>query len=124
MGGMKKIILAFAAAASLCGGAAASEPAAPAAQEARIPFLHISRFRTFRAVDRETLYIENRRNDWYRITTLGHCPGLPFAMTIGVDTRGSPTLDRFSTLVVDGDRCAIQSVVRSGPPPPRQRRRG
>ena len=121
----RRILLALAAAASLAGGAAFAEPApVPAVeQEARIPFLHISRFRTFRAVDRETLYIENRRNQWYRVSLLGHCPGLPYTMTIGVDTRGSQTLDRFSTLLVDGDRCAIRSVVRSGPPPPRQRRR-
>jgi hypothetical protein len=54
---------------------------------------------------------------------MGPCPNLPWAHRIGVDTRGTPTLDRFSTLLVDGDRCPVRSVVAADGPPPRRSHR-
>ena len=122
---MKTIILALAAAASLGGAVpAAAQPASESlteVREARIPFLHIGRARTFRAIDDETLYIRATTRRWYRVKTLGPCPNLPWARQIGVDTFGS-VFDRSSFLLVDGDRCALQSVVESGEPPKRSRR--
>jgi hypothetical protein len=122
---MKTLILAFAAAASLAGAVpAAAQPASsPAAEEreATIPFLHIGRARTFRAVDDHVLYIRATNRQWYRVTTLGTCRNLQFARHIGVDTFGS-AFDRHSYLIVDGERCALHSVVRSGEPPKRARR--
>jgi hypothetical protein len=106
------------------GPAIAQKPeAVDAAEEARVPFLHIGRMRTFRAIDDETVYVQAQRRQWYRVRTMGPCPNLPWARHIGVDTRGSATFDRFSTLIVEGDRCAVSSVVRSGEPPRRERRR-
>lgn len=123
---MTRVALALAAAASLAGAApaAAEKPeAVDAAEEARVPFLHIGRMRTFRAIDDEIVYVQAQRRQWYRVRTMGPCPNLPWAHFIGVDTRGSAIFDRSSTLIVDGDRCAISSVVRSGEPPRRERRR-
>ena len=121
---MNRLILALAAAASL-GGAlpAAAQPAREEAleEEVRVPFLHIGRMRTFRAIDQNTLYVRGHRREWYRITTMGPCPNLPWARFIGIDTM-TRTLDRFSVVIVDGDRCAVRSVVRSGEPPRRSRR--
>jgi hypothetical protein len=54
---------------------------------------------------------------------MGPCPNLPWARAIGIDNRGV-TLDRFSTLIVEDDRCPVQSVVRTSAPPPRRTRRG
>jgi hypothetical protein len=121
---MNGIALSLAGAALLAGSAVAA-PAAPSGEaeaEARIPFLHIGRMRHFRAVDRETLYIQARRNEWYRVTTFS-CLNLPWAHVIGVDTRGSAVFDRTSVLIVDGERCSVRSVVPSGPPPSRRERR-
>ena len=101
--------------------AAADPPEAAAEEEARIPFLHLGRMRTFRTVGDDTLYVRSRSREWYRIETMGWCRNLRWAHHIGVDTNGSLTFDRFSTLIVDGDRCAIRSVVRSGEPPRRRR---
>lgn len=123
---MNKIAFSLCAAAALSAGApaAAGESPAPAASEREVgvPFLHIGRARSFRAVDRETLYIEARRREWYRVTTFGTCLNLPWAHSIGVDTRGSPVFDRTSTLIVDGERCQVRSVVRADGPPPRKPR--
>ncbi|MDP9414035.1 MAG: DUF6491 family protein [Pseudomonadota bacterium] len=113
------------AAAIAVGGCAAPAPPAPAGpEEARIAFLHLSPLRTFQAVGRDTIYIRGPGRRWYRATTLGPCINLPWALSIGVDTRGSPTLDRFSTLIVEGERCPLQSVVRSAQPPAMDRRKG
>ena len=121
---MNRIALALAAAASLAFPAAAeTPPAAESAEEASIPFLHVGRMRSFRAIDRHTLYVEARRREWYRVTTFGSCLNLPWAHVIGVDARGSPVFDRTSVLIVDGERCNIRSVVRSGEPPSRRERR-
>lgn len=125
---MNRILLALGALASLAAAApaaAAAEQPEPVdvAQEARVPFLHIGRMRTFRAIDQDTVYVRAQRREWYRVTTMGPCPNLPWARFIGVDTHGSAVFDRFSTLIVDGDRCAVSSVVRSGEPPRRERRR-
>ena len=120
------LALALAGAAALPGAspaAAADTPAMPAAEEARVPFLHLGRMRTFRAIDQNIVYVQAQRRQWYRVETMGPCPNLPWAHYIGVDTNGSAMFDRFSTLLVDGDRCAVSSVVRSGEPPRRDRRR-
>ncbi len=123
---MKRILLPLAAAAGALAGAApaaADPPRVDVAEEARIPFLHIGRIRTFRAIDQDTLYVRAQRRQWYRLETMGPCPNLPWAHVIGVDTHSGTTVDRFSTLLVEGDRCALRSVVRSGEPPRRARRR-
>lgn len=122
---MKKILMIAFAAAAMLGGAlpAAAQPASEAQveeREVRVPFLHIGRARSFRAVDQETVYLRAGRNEWYRLTTFARCINLPWALNIGVDTRGG-ALDRTSVLLVDGERCALRSVVRSGEPPKRQR---
>ena len=43
------------------------------------------------------------------------------ALRIGVDTRFGATLDNSSSLIVDGERCPILSLVRSAEPPPPRR---
>ena len=114
------------AAAATLGGALPAAAAQPASQpiaeerEVRVPFLHIGRSRSFRAVDEHTVYLRAGRREWYKLTTFARCINLPWALNIGVDTRGG-ALDRTSDLLVDGERCALRSVVRSGEPPKRQR---
>ncbi|HEX8526183.1 DUF6491 family protein [Allosphingosinicella sp.] len=121
---MKTIFLSFAAASALAAPAAA-KPQPGTEPEARISFFNLSHFREFHAVDQDTIYVRIRPRQWYRVTTLGPCPGLPWAHAIGVDTRGTSSFDRFSTLIVNGDRCGVSSVVRSDPPPSRPpRKRG
>lgn len=117
------LIGAAAALAAVAPAAAQKPGSTEAAEEARVPFLHVGRMRTFRAIDHNIVYVQAQRRQWYRVLTMGPCPNLPWARYIGVDTRGSAVFDRFSTLIVDGDRCAVSSVVRSGEPPRRERRR-
>ena len=119
---MKSTLVMTAALLSAAAPAAPGPSAAVADEEVRIPFPNYGGVRNFRAFDRDTIYVQDNRRNWYRATLYGPCEGLPNALRIGVDTRGS-ALDRFSAFIVDGQRCQIESLVRSGEPPHRKRRR-
>lgn len=105
--------------------ALAASPAAgrsPAEAEVRIPFVQFGAIRTFRTEGDDIVYLEDRRRNWYRATLNGPCLALPMAVRLGVDRRYGSTLDNTSTLVVDGERCRIHSLVRIAAAPPRRRR--
>lgn len=121
---MNRIALALAAAASFAAIAAAAppRPAAPpppAGEEVSIPFVHFRGIQDFEADGENGVYLQDRSRNWYYAKLIGPCRELPWAIGMGVDTRGSPSFDRFSTLIVDHERCPLQSLVRSGPPPGR-----
>jgi hypothetical protein len=118
---MKKLLMTVAVLAAPA-IAAASPTNAEIGQEARIAFPNNATIRTFRADDRDTLYIQDRARRWYRASVIGPCINLPFAHAIGVEQRGSSVLDRFSALIVEGERCQLNSFVRVGAPPERRRR--
>jgi hypothetical protein len=104
---------------------AANAPAAkaPAPEEVRIPFASFGQIRNFRDDGDRAVYFEGTRRQWYRATLYGPCLNLPSAIRIGFENRFSDTLDNTSTLLVDGERCRIASLVRSDPPPSRRRAR-
>ena len=120
---MKALLIPIiAVAVSSAATAVAPPPRSEASVEARIPFVGFRTIRSFRAVGDNLLYIENQRRDWYRATLYGPCINLPRALRIGLDTRYGDTLDNSAAIIVDGESCRIQSLVRSEPPPPRRRR--
>jgi hypothetical protein len=104
----------------LLAAAAAPVFASPQASEEQvtIPFVSQPRsIRTFEAPDDSTLYLQDRQRRWYRAELGGSCFGLRWAQVIGYDTRGGLSLDRFSSILVDGERCPIVSLTRSDGPP-------
>jgi hypothetical protein len=78
--------------------------------------------RNFEADEDRGVWIEDQQRRWYYARLIGICPGLKFAQGIGFDTRGSSRFDRSSLLLVDGDHCAIESLVTSKRPLPRKER--
>jgi hypothetical protein len=126
---MKKIAILFAAA----GFAAAAAPALPmpvqehhstlGEREVSIPFVSFRNVRDFHAVGKDVVYLQDRSRNWYRATLAFPCFDLPWVHRIGIDTRGSNSVDQFSSLIVGGERCRIASLVRSGPPPKKAKRR-
>lgn len=89
--------------------------------EATIPFVDNGSVRNFQPVGDDVIYLQDRRRNWYRAELNGPCLNLQSAVRIAVDTRFGSTLDRTGSFLVDGQRCPIFSLVRSGPPPRRQR---
>jgi len=102
---------------------AAAPAPAPAAADARIAFPSRGGIVRMQAEGDESLYVQDRHRDWYKAQLYGPCYGLARALRIGFDTRGSMDFDRFSIIVVGDERCQIQSLTRSGPPPSRRTRR-
>jgi hypothetical protein len=117
---MKALLLLAATLSALSAGASA----APAAigQEARIGSASSLHIRDFRAEGRNAIYIQDRSRNWYRATFATPCFGLPFARSVAVDTRLSRNLDRFSTLLVRGQRCQLNSFIRIAAPPRKVKR--
>ncbi len=90
--------------------------------EAKIVFPNRGAIRNFEADGNDGLWLEDRQRRWYYAEIAGGCQELNFAQAIGFDTRGSPRFDRFSAIIVDGERCPISSLVTSQKPLPRKER--
>jgi hypothetical protein len=107
----------------LAGGVQAAEQAIQAEggaakpAETSIPFANMGGIRDWRAIDDETLYVQDVRRNWYVARLMAPCPDLTFAQAIGFETKGVNQLDRFAAVVVRGQRYQLASFVASGPPP-------
>jgi hypothetical protein len=102
--------------------AVAASPAAAAPAKApadEIPFVNFGGILNWTANDDNSLYVESAQGNWYQVALAFPCSGLPFALRVGVDTGGFDTLDSFSSIIVDGQRCPVASVTRIASPPPR-----
>lgn len=91
--------------------------------ESSIAFPGMGSIRNWEADGEDGLWVQAQRGDWYYGKLVGYCPNLEFTQTIGFDTRGSVRLDRFSQVIVDGERCALTSFVTSEKPLSRKERR-
>jgi hypothetical protein len=106
----------------LAGAPALASSAAddPAVAEARIPFANTGGIRDWRAADGDTIYVQDRARRWYRAELAYRAFGLPHAWAIGFETRGIDSFDRFSNVVVEGQRVPVRSLVRVDEPPARR----
>jgi len=93
-------------------------PADKLGKETSIPFIGTIGLYNFEADGDRGVWLQDQQRRWYYARVLGPCTGLPFAARIGVDTRfGGSQLDRTGTLLVDRQRCPINSLVASNGPP-------
>ncbi len=114
--------LAIAALALVATGAQAQTPAPDAGKPATIPFIRFHGIYDFEPDGDKGVYLQDQQRRWYYASVLAPCINLSFATRIGVDTRfAGDTLDSTGTLLVDGDRCKIDRLVTSGPPPKREK---
>ena len=90
--------------------------------ETKINFPNHGAIRNFEADGNDGIWLEDRQRRWYYAELLGGCQELDFAQAIGFDTRGSATFDKFSTLIVAGDKCQLASLVTANKPLPRKER--
>ena len=98
-------------------------PADKLGKETSIPFIGTIGLYDFEADSDRGVWLQDQQRRWYYATVVGPCTGLPFANRIGVDTRfGGTQLDRTGTLLVDRERCPINSLVASNSPPPKAKK--
>jgi hypothetical protein len=97
----------------------AGKNAAPAAakEEVAIPFARFGGIDDWRADGNQALYIKGRgSSDWYYAKLMAPCQGLPFAQKIGFESEASGSFDKFSAIMVDGQKCQLVSLVKSEKP--------
>ncbi|MES2497328.1 MAG: DUF6491 family protein [Pseudomonadota bacterium] len=114
---MKKPLILALAGALLTGAIMADTALAAPPAEARIAFANQGSIDNWQADGDEALYLQGQGRQWYRATLMAPCRDLAFANALGFDTRGTSDFDRFSNIIVRGQRCAVKSLVKSGPPP-------
>jgi hypothetical protein len=90
--------------------------------ESNIVFPNQGAIRNFEPDGNDGIWLEDRQRRWYYAELLGGCQELNFAQAIGFDTRGSASFDKFSSIIVGGERCAIASLVTANKPLPRKER--
>lgn len=103
--------------ASLAALGACATPQAGVEGETAIPFVSTNGIVDWRAAADDALYIRGVTGDWYLVRTMGPCPRLRTAISLGFVTRGIDQLDRGGSIIAQGQTCPVASVRRSAPPP-------
>lgn len=123
---MKKLILSTLAVAVLAFPAQAKKSAPHVwpelGVETQIRFANRGEIRNFEADGQDGIWLEDRQRRWYYAELLGGCQGLNFAQGVGFDTGGTSNFDKFSSIVVDGWKCPVTSLVTAEKPLPRKER--
>ena len=114
---LNRTLLALPLAALCAAGALAQTTPPETGKPASIPFVQLDGIQDFQPDGDRAVYLQDRRRKWYHAAILEPCLGLSFATRIGVKTSGSTSLDRYGSLLVDGQECRIDQLVTSGPPP-------
>ena len=113
---MKSILLvSMLATIAACSTAA---PGPPRTAAASIPFVNHGGIQDWRAPNDTTLYVQARNNRWYVAKLRGDCIGLSYEDSIGFDAGATDTFDQFSSVIVRGQRCTVESLTPIGGPPP------
>lgn len=90
--------------------------------ETRIMFPHHSAIRNFETDGNDGIWLEDRQRRWYFAELLGGCNDLDFANAIGFDTGGVSYFDKFSSIIVRGQKCQLVSLLTAEKPLPRKER--
>jgi hypothetical protein len=79
-------------------------------------FADLGGIRDWRADTDKALLVEGENRNWYRATFYTPCVGLRFAQAVAFVTEPSGSLDRFSSILVQGERCWFKTFARTDPP--------
>lgn len=78
-------------------------------KRASIAFADLGGIKDWRSDSSDELYVESIHNKWYKATFFGPCFDLPFADRIAFVTEPDGSLDKFSSILVDGHRCHFRT---------------
>lgn len=79
-------------------------------KSAIIPFVNYGSIRNWEPDGRNAILLSSWNNRWYKATLLGPCFNLDNAISLGVVSNPMGDLDRFSSLLVNGQQCQIKSL--------------
>jgi hypothetical protein len=101
--------------------AAAAPPPTPGAETA-IPFVSRRGILDWQAAGDSSLYVRGYNGRWYWVRTMGACPRLVDAVSLGFVTSALDQLDRHGAILAQGERCPVESVTLAATPPPDRHR--
>jgi hypothetical protein len=110
--------------AALALGVSASCAAAEVtSEETVIPFVSSIAAVEWKRISDDSVYLRGGRGEWYIVRTSNNCTRLRTSLALGFETSALDQLDRHGALLVQGQRCPVASVTRSGAPPKKARRK-
>ena len=89
---------------------AATKSSKPVKPWVTIPFVNYGNIYDWRAVDHKAILIASSRKQWYKATFFSPCWNLDNALAVGFVTNPPGTLDKFSSIIVDGRQCQFKSL--------------
>jgi Family of unknown function (DUF6491) len=91
-------------------------------EHASITFHETGNVRSWQPVGHDALLIESGSGQWYRAEFNSPCGDLPFAMALSFVTEPNGHLDRYSSILVNGQRCWFRDVEKVPEPSNREGR--
>jgi hypothetical protein len=117
---LKTTLVALTALAIMTGSALAAQKTdgeAPAGR-AFIPFADMNgSIDNWHGDGRDGIWVEGHNDHWYYAKFMTPCQSLPFATTIGFVTDGTNRIDKFSSILVQDERCWFKTFDKSDGPP-------
>ena len=98
--------------------------AAEEVKPAVIDFVSIGGIEDWRPEGTDAMLIRGRNGSWYRARFFGPCIGLRSREAVSFVTDGTDRLDRFSSVLVDGERRWFRSLEKLDAEPPREMGKG
>lgn len=86
---------------------------APDGKPASISFADHGGIKDWEAEDRDTLRIQARDGTWYVAEMMSPCFGLAFKNELAFVTEPTGSLNKFSSVIVDGNRCFFKSFTKT-----------
>jgi hypothetical protein len=120
------LILALAATAAGATAASAAQHQREIGKETSIPFASHHGLRDWsQGADQDEFYVQDYRNDWYKVELSGPCIGNMASLRVAYTTGPGGSFDQFSR-VFSTDfpemTCSVTSIKTSLPPPDRQKK--
>jgi hypothetical protein len=81
-----------------------------------ISFADIGGINSWKPGPNDTLLIEGRKGQWYRASFWGPCSSLRFSEAIAFVTEPTGELDKYSSILADGERCWFRTFDKISPP--------
>jgi hypothetical protein len=87
----------------------AGEAPAVNTRPASIAFANHGGIRNWEAINDHIVLIEGSHRRWFLATLLAPCNGIRFTETVGFITEPNGSFDRFSSILVRGQKCPLKS---------------
>lgn len=102
-----KAAAAMALALTLGAAAANATPDRPAS----LPFADLGNIRSWQPDGRDAILVESNRRKWYRATFFAPCMNLPFAFAVAFVSEPNGSLNKYSSILVEGERCWFRTFA-------------